>query len=150
MIAKHLPKILIVLALLLTAASIIGHALAGPLPDCSGGYRAERKLTCLVDGDTGWENGVKWRLIRRNGGVDTPEISKPECEAELRKGYVALERLRALMAPGYTIQWSGSQDGNERELASVTLVDGKDAGEVLLAEGLAQPWPNEGNIWCGR
>jgi len=29
-----------------------------------------RRATCLVDGDTGWENGVKWRL----SDVDTPEI----------------------------------------------------------------------------
>ncbi|MEO1749922.1 MAG: hypothetical protein AAFR27_15140 [Pseudomonadota bacterium] len=36
---------------------------------CTGGDRAARKVTCLVDGDTGWQNGVKWRLE----GVDTPE-----------------------------------------------------------------------------
>ena len=33
----------------------------GMPPVCSGGNRAARKLTCIVDGDTGWENGVKWR-----------------------------------------------------------------------------------------
>lgn len=35
---------------------------------CTGPDRAERKVTCLVDGDTGWEAGVKWRLV----DVDTP------------------------------------------------------------------------------
>jgi len=33
---------------------------------------------CLVDGDTGWERGVKWRLTR----VDTPEVSEPSCANE--------------------------------------------------------------------
>jgi endonuclease YncB( thermonuclease family) len=36
---------------------------------CSGGDRAARKVTCLVDGDTGWERGVKWRLL----DIDAPE-----------------------------------------------------------------------------
>ena len=32
----------------------------------------------------------------------------------------------------------------------VRLTDGRDAGAVLLAETLAQPWPNKGDVWCGR
>src|SRR5690606_22387540 len=33
---------------------------SGPIPICSGWVRW--RSTCLVDGDTGWEHGVKWRL----------------------------------------------------------------------------------------
>jgi hypothetical protein len=29
---------------------------------CSRWDHALRRATCLVDGDTGWEHGVKWRL----------------------------------------------------------------------------------------
>jgi hypothetical protein len=29
------------------------------LPVCEGADRAARRLTCIVDGDTGWESGVK-------------------------------------------------------------------------------------------
>jgi hypothetical protein len=29
-------------------------------------------------------------------------------------------------------------------------MDGRDAGDVLMAEHLAQPWPNRGNVWCER
>src|SRR5690606_633665 len=60
-------------------------ALAGPaeaIEICSGGNRAARKVTCLVDADTGWERGVKWRLL----DIDTPEISRPECPRELEIG----------------------------------------------------------------
>ena len=37
----------------------LSPALAGTIPVCSGGDRAARKLTCIVDGDIGWERGVK-------------------------------------------------------------------------------------------
>src|SRR5688572_5675934 len=51
----------------------------GHVPVCSGG-KVNRE-TCLVDGDTGWEKGVKWRLR----DVDTPELSTPECNIEYQK-----------------------------------------------------------------
>ncbi|MEF2073652.1 thermonuclease family protein [Consotaella aegiceratis] len=127
------------------AMLVAGSAVAKPLPVCSGGNRAERKLTCIVDGDTGWELGVKWRML----DIDTPELSKPECGAEKRKAEEARDRLRALMAGGYEIEWSGKKGSYGRDLARVRLSDGRDAGDVLISEGLAQPWPNDGNVWCG-
>jgi endonuclease YncB( thermonuclease family) len=54
------------------------------------------------------------------------------------------------MAGGYEIQWLGRSGHYGRELATIRLADGRDAGEVLIEDGLAQPWPNDGNIWCGR
>lgn len=120
---------------------------AQALPVCSGGDRASRRLTCIVDGDTGWQDGMKWRLTTQSGGVDTPEISKPECQAEVNAGYAARDRLRQIMAGGYSISQSG-QDRYGRALVSIRLNDGRDAGTVLIDEGLAQPWPNNGNPWC--
>ncbi|MCQ8781744.1 thermonuclease family protein [Mangrovibrevibacter kandeliae] len=125
-------------------------ALADPLPICEGGHRAERKLTCIVDGDTGWQQGVKWRLLGSTGGVDAPELSKPECPAEKRKAIAARDRLRELMGAGYTFIQSGNPDRYGRMLARIQFADGRDAGDVLMSEGLAQPWPNKGNVWCGR
>ena len=132
-----------------TAAVIVGVLLASPafagtVPICSGGHRAERHLTCIVDGDTGWENGVKWRALN----VDTPEISHPECAAEKQIGLKARDRLRQLMAGGYQIEWTGKKGYYGRDLAKVILDDGRDAGQVLIKEGLSQPWPNHGNPWC--
>jgi micrococcal nuclease len=125
-------------------AMMLSNALAGTIPVCSGGDRAARKVTCIVDGDTGWERGVKWRALN----VDTPEISQPECVAEERLGLQARDRLRQLMAGGYRIEWTGGRGRYGRELADVILSDGRDAGQVLIEEGLSQPWPNEGNRWC--
>ncbi|MDX3929077.1 MAG: thermonuclease family protein [Shinella sp.] len=113
---------------------------------CVGGNRAARQVTCLVDGDTGWENGVKWRLV----DIDAPEISKAECAEEIVLGEWSVKRLMELMSGGYTIERSGAKDRtrDRRELVRVILPDGRDAGRVLLSEGLAQRWPNKGNRWC--
>ena len=126
-------------------------ALAGPaeaIEICSGGNRAARGVTCLVDADTGWERGVKWRLL----DIDAPEITKPECRRELEIGSNATRRLQQLMESGYRIADSGSRDrtSDRRALVRVVLPDGRDAGQVLVDEGFAQFWPNKGNKWCGR
>ena len=103
-----------------------------------------RRATCLVDGDTGWENGVKWRLA----DVDTPEISKPGCSNELQQGLAARDRLQGLMGGGYTINWLGRTDRYNRQLVNITLGDGRDASRVLVNEGLARPFPNSQKAWC--
>ncbi|MEF2549148.1 thermonuclease family protein [Aurantimonas sp. E1-2-R+4] len=143
--ARQLPELVTSSPAVPTAPAVTTAAPpARPLPVCSGGNRAARKLTCIVDGDTGWERGVKWRAL----DVDTPEIGKPECAAERRLGEKARDRLRQLMGSGYTIEWTGGKGKFGRELARVRLTDGRDAGQVLIQEGLSQPWPNEGNKWC--
>ena len=119
---------------------------AAAFPICEGPNRTARKVTCLVDGDTGWESGVKWRLQ----GVDAPELSNPECSNERNLAEDATARLGELMDGGYQIEWTGEKGRYERELVRIRLRDGRDVGIVLVNEGLAQPWPNEGNIWCGR
>ncbi|WAP67574.1 thermonuclease family protein [Jiella pelagia] len=111
------------------------------LPLCGQGKR----VTCLVDGDTGWAGGTKWRLLN----IDAPEVSRPECPREKIVANQATRRLQALLATGYDLDGDG-YDRYRRELVTITLSDGRDAGSVLIAEGLAQPWPNSGNPWCGR
>lgn len=59
-----------------------------------------------------------------------------------------LAREAALRQPA--ISWSGRRDQHKRELVSVRTKDGRDVGEAMTSEGLAQPWPNQGNVWCGR
>jgi endonuclease YncB( thermonuclease family) len=114
----------------------------GPVALCSGFQRR----TCLIDGDTGRDNGKKWRLI----SIDTPELSEPECENERRLGAAARDRLRDLLAGGYRIRPNGHDDPHGRSLVDIELPDGRDVSRVLLDEGLAQKWPNRGNIWCDR
>ena len=105
-----------------------------------------RRTTCLVDGDTGWEDGRKWRLR----SIDTPELSSPECRVEYSTALLARDRLAQLMSSGYRIVWSGRHDRYDRALVDIELSGGRSAAQVLLEEGLAQSWPNVGNIWCDR
>ena len=111
---------------------------------CHGGNREARGVTCVVDGDTGWENGIKWRLY----SVDTPELSRPACSNEQSIAIAARNRIRDLMGGGYRIEWVGNSGRYGRKLARVRLADGRDKGRVLIQEGLAQPWPDSGNVWC--
>src|SRR5262245_39063197 len=111
---------------------------------CSRWDHGFRSATCLVDGDTGWENGVKWRL----NDVDTPEIHSPGCSSELQKGLAARDRLQDLMGAGYTIEWLGRTDHYNRQLVHIKLRDHRDAGRVLVGEGLARSWPYDPKAWC--
>jgi micrococcal nuclease len=138
-----MPKrIIFCLSAALLFSAIGGPALAIDL--CHGGDRAARKVTCLVDGDTGWEKGRKWRME----GIDTPETFHPACPREKQIGMAATKRLQTLMSHGYTLKDSGQKGYYHRELVKVILADSRDAGKVLIKEGLAQTWPNKGNIWC--
>ncbi|MET3587858.1 endonuclease YncB(thermonuclease family) [Pseudorhizobium tarimense] len=133
----------------LAIAAIV--ALAGPaeaIEICKGGDRAARGVTCLVDGDTLWQDGVKMRLL----DIDAPETFDADCGREKDIGDLATERMQELMAHGYKLKDSGRKDrtSDKRTLVRVVLPDGRDAGQVLISEGLAQPWPNRGNKWCGR
>lgn len=119
-----------------------GEERDGPVALCS----VLGRRTCLIDGDTGRDNGRKWRLI----SIDTPELSEPQCENERRIAIVARDRLRALLASGYRIRSSGRRDPHGRLLVDIELPDGRDVGRILLQEGLAQKWPNRGNVWCDR
>jgi endonuclease YncB( thermonuclease family) len=132
---------------LLVAASIAVTAIPADAIDiCTGGNRAERKITCVVDGDTIWQDGVKMRLLE----IDTPETFEAQCDREKQLGEKAKLRLQALMSRGYRLEDSGTKDrtSDHRNLVHVVLSDGRDAGKVLVKEGLAQPWPNRGNKWC--
>ncbi len=105
------------------------------------------RRTCLVNGDTGRQDGIKWRTH----AIDAPEPdTKAGCGAEQEKAKASLARLKALMADGYTIKPSVQNDRFGRALVDVVLRDGPDAGFVRITEGLAHPWPNTGNVWCGR
>lgn len=91
-----------------------------------------------MDGDTGWERGIKWRLK----DIDTPEYSaNAECDKEPEFAKSATYRMLDLMSGGYSVEWLGDDDGS-RELVRITLADGRYAGDVLLSDGHAVPWPH--------
>ena len=83
-------------------------------------------------------------------GIDTPEIGdKARCPAEQAKAVAARDRLRALVAAaGDRRLCTAGRDRYDRVLASL-LLDGQDASERLIAEGLGRPYDGgrrEG--WC--
>jgi endonuclease YncB( thermonuclease family) len=84
-----------------------------------------------------------------SGLVRAPEIGKPACPAERTNGERAKQRLASPLTQDFAVD-RGSDDRYGRQLATFRLADGCDAGGVLIAEGLAQDWPNSGNRWCRR
>jgi len=119
-----------------------GEDRAGPIALCS----AYEHRNCIIDGDTGRDRGEKWRLV----AIDAPEISEPGCEHERTLGIAARNRLQELLAGGYRIRPTGRTDPHGRNLIDIELPDGRDVSRILRDEGLAQRWPNRGNIWCGQ
>lgn len=116
--------------------------LSASFPMCGDGPR----VTCVVDGDTFWHQGVKIRIA----DIDTPELSPPRCEAERVKGEAAKRRLRELLnAAGKFSLVAGWRDDDQhgRRLRTVTR-NGRSVGETLIAEGLARQWDGARRGWC--
>ncbi|MDH2436855.1 thermonuclease family protein [Pokkaliibacter sp. MBI-7] len=101
----------------------------------------------VIDGDTVRYNGQRLRLL----SIDTPETYKPRCDAELTKGREATARLRELVANAQRIEVvdSGQADKYDRRLVHL-LIDGRDVGQTLMAEGLAVEWRPGPNAWRER
>lgn len=108
----------------------------------------------VYDGDTIIVDEQRMRLL----GIGTPEISEPRCHAEETRGYQARDRLRKLIEAASTIEIvdSGERDKYRRPLIHLVM-DGRDAGRALMAEGLAvewrpgpDAWSERRRHWCGR
>jgi endonuclease YncB( thermonuclease family) len=109
------------------------------------GFSRGSKALYAVDGDTVKLGTQSLRLLN----IDAPEISRPDCAAEAERGRAAADRLRAMLSEGPVAIWpNGRLDRYGRPLVRLTVA-GRDAGDVLIAEGLAKPWPVQGDPgWC--
>ena len=128
----------------LLAALLLFPSAAFAVDICSGAKA--RTGTCIIDGDSGWNDGARWRLI----DIDAPSLGGKTCKAEAARARTARDRLAALMSGGYEIRWKGGFDVRGSRLVDIQMADGRNAGTVLMHENLAQEWPTTGNIWCGR
>jgi endonuclease YncB( thermonuclease family) len=101
----------------------------------------------VIDGDTVRFSGVPYRLV----GFDTPERGdKARCDDERRRADAAIARLRGLIAGGnahltrvacFCRQGQeGTRNCNFGRLCGVLLIGGRDAGQILISEGLAHPY----------
>jgi micrococcal nuclease len=108
---------------------------------CSGPIR----VTCVVDGDTIWLKGMKVRIA----DINTPEVSKPECPAELALGERATSRLVTLLNEGaFSLEpIDRDEDAYGRKLRIVTR-GGESLGATLVSEGLAEAWTGSRRSWC--
>lgn len=106
----------------------------------------DRRVDCVVDGDTFWFRGEKIRIA----DIDTPELSPPRCEAERIKGSAAKSRLLALLNAGDFSLSAGLRDEDKygRKLRTVTR-GGRSLGATLVDEGLARRWDGARHGWCG-
>lgn len=109
--------------------------------------RSERS-TCVVDGDTLRVNGQRVRILN----IDAPEMNGPRCAKEAELGFAAADRLAELLSGGH---WELRRDPTEPRDADrygrplrLLIVGGDDAGDRLVAEGLARPWGGRRETWC--
>ncbi len=105
----------------------------------------------IIDGDTVRAAGVVYRLL----GFDAPERGdRALCDQERELAERAASRLENLIAGGTpkltraacpcSAGTEGSASCNEGRSCASLQVDGRDVGETLILEGLAQPLP------CGQ
>jgi micrococcal nuclease len=145
----------VVVALL--AAALAGYQLVEPdaaaftlqAPGSTGAFRLcteQRRVNCVVDGDTIWHRGVKIRLA----DIDTPEVFSPQCASEAALGRQATERLLELInaGPFEVVQSDRDADRYGRKLRILER-GGRSLGDILVAEGLARRWDGARRSWCG-
>lgn len=111
----------------------------------------------VIDGDTIKCDGQNMRLLGGGvpfkSGVDAPEVGKrAKCEFERDLALKARARLKELLLAGVPrIEDSGARDRtpSRRPLVNIYLPDGREAGQVLMSEGLAREWrPKHSIDWC--
>ncbi len=100
---------------------------------------------CVVDGDTIWFAGEKIRML----DINTPEIATPQCDRELALGQAAADRLTQLLNMGPFSLATGTEltDRYGRSLRGI-MRGGRSLGDILVAEGLAEPWQGFRRNWC--
>lgn len=120
-----------------TSSTMVSHS----FPVCAGGAR----ITCVVDGDTFWLDGVKIRIA----DINTPETSQPQCAAEAALGRRATGRLAQLLSDGpFTLEPADRDEDRYGRKLRIAMRDGQSVGGMLVGEGLAHAWRGRMESWC--
>lgn len=103
------------------------------------------RINCVVDGDTFWLEGTKYRIA----DINAPEVSRPGCSAEAALGERATSRLVDLLNSGsFSLQnIDRDEDRYGRKLRIVTRA-GRSLGDALVTDGLAERWSGRRRNWC--
>jgi len=100
---------------------------------------------CVVDGDTFWFAGEKYRIA----DIDTPETHGPRCAAEGALGAQATQRLQRLMNEGpFSLEIEGRATDRYGRALRVVTREGRSIGAMLVEEGLARRWDGARHPWC--
>ncbi len=116
----------------------------------------------MIDGDTVWLEGKTYRLV----GFNTPEKGDlAQCEDERKRANAATARMKTLIATGdarlsrVACACKPGQEGtklcNYGRLCGLLTVGGRDVGQIMIREGLAEPYACSGTScprrrsWCG-
>ncbi|HET9231448.1 MAG TPA: thermonuclease family protein [Vitreimonas sp.] len=110
--------------------------------------RSEAPRFRIIDGDTLEDLGadITYRIVN----IDTPETGpRARCQAERDLGNRATQHARTLISSAGAVELrpTGRIDRYGRAIAFV-LIDGRDLGETLIADGLARPWRGRREPWC--
>jgi endonuclease YncB( thermonuclease family) len=135
-----MPRFTTSIVLVCAGIGVAMPVAAAEWPVCFGGNRAARHVTCVVDGDTWWRNGIKYRLAC----VDAVEID------DIR-GVEARDELRRLLDQANThIRDLGIKGRYRRSLAMIAVGD-TTAGRILVSTGLAERKDyRDTRYWCSR
>lgn len=120
--------------------SATSHA-ARVFPVCAGATR----VSCVVDGDTFWLEGVKYRVA----DIDTPEIGQPGCSAEAALGREATSRFARLLSSGpFELRRIDRDEDQYGRKLRIVEREGQSLGQMLVREGLAHEWRGRREGWC--
>lgn len=123
-------------------------------PAAAQGQRIPARVVSVVDGDTIKVDARPWprQTIRVNVrvlGMDAPEIFRPKCEAERRKGQAARDYARGII--GREVWLIGVKDDKfgGRVDAGILLADGRDFARAMMDAGHARPYAGgRRESWC--
>lgn len=106
---------------------------------------ADKRVTCVVDGDTFWYQGTKIRIA----DINAPEVSHPGCPEEAQLGARATLRLTQLLNAGhFSLVTQGRAVDRYGRALRVVVRHGQSLGATLEAEGLAEHWQGRRGNWC--
>lgn len=146
-------------ALMFGLVLIVGLAVLPTLPAARGepsgatsegaGAHPQAQRIRVIDGGTLEDKvaDITYRIVN----IDTPETGpRARCAAERELGNQARRQARALISAANDVglRPTGRIDRYGRTIAFV-LIDGRDLGETLIADGLARPWRGRREPWCG-
>ncbi|MEO7221880.1 MAG: thermonuclease family protein [Devosia sp.] len=130
-------KTFLVCVSLLALAGPAGAAIARPLYPLCGD---EKLRSCVLDGNTFWYGGEFMRLKAIN-----PPAQQVACASSTADA--ARDRLMKLLNTGEIFVFRYGTDDEGHTLSRV-LVEGREVGETLIAEGLAQPSSASTGAFC--